>query len=95
MENQPFAKDFAETNMKKSITPLNKVQSSPLQHSQSSLEEYRRREQLTVDGEKYTVETLDTGNFLDAEFESKLTKWNDWATGFMLVYRYSFLEETH
>jgi hypothetical protein len=39
-----------------------------------------------VQGIKRTMETLDTASFTLEEFETKLTKWNEWATGFVLVF---------
>eukprot|EP01114_Cavostelium_apophysatum_P013891 TRINITY_DN3466_c0_g1_i1.p1 TRINITY_DN3466_c0_g1~~TRINITY_DN3466_c0_g1_i1.p1 ORF type:complete len:862 (+),score=271.54 TRINITY_DN3466_c0_g1_i1:255-2588(+) len=49
-------------------------------------EEIYRKEGVTFQDETTSAEVLDTGTNLANNFQQKLTKWNDWANGFMLVY---------
>eukprot|EP01119_Soliformovum_irregulare_P003790 TRINITY_DN1485_c0_g1_i3.p1 TRINITY_DN1485_c0_g1~~TRINITY_DN1485_c0_g1_i3.p1 ORF type:complete len:799 (-),score=283.12 TRINITY_DN1485_c0_g1_i3:25-2421(-) len=56
---------------------------------QSTTEEvYRRRESFPVNNEKVNVETLDT-QFILEDLETKLQKWSQWATGYLLIFNIS------
>mmetsp|Transcript_13530 Transcript_13530/g.18710 ORF Transcript_13530/g.18710 Transcript_13530/m.18710 type:complete len:849 (-) Transcript_13530:52-2598(-) len=53
----------------------------------SNNEEVFTKEKVKLsDSETVTIQLMDTGNILETNFEEKLTKWNEWAHGFMLVY---------
>lgn len=57
-----------------------------LEYVNTKTEEYYRKENWEYRGEKINVEILDTGSIVNEDFEKNLGQWNEWATGFILVY---------